>query len=229
MSGEERRDDQVERPAPDEDATGGKGAGAQGRRGAGAQGSKGAGEQGSAGPVESPVPSPLPPCSLAPLPPGAPAPADTLPRRHALVDLVAASIGIMLAVPLAGLLFGPLRRRRKGQEWVRVGPVGEFTPGVYREVELAYLRYDAWLPSTVKRRVVVAAPATAGGPMTVFSTKCTHLGCGVQWDDEQRRFLCPCHGGVYDAEGRPVSGPLPRPLERLAARVTDGQLEVREA
>jgi Rieske Fe-S protein len=33
------------------------------------------------------------------------------------------------------------------------------------------------------------------------------------------RFRCPCHGGVFDAEGNVVEGPPPRPLDRVEVRV----------
>ena len=44
---------------------------------------------------------------------------------------------------------------------------------------------------------------------------CTHLGCEVRWNGEEERYLCPCHGGQYDARGYPVAGPPPRRLREL--------------
>jgi Rieske Fe-S protein len=32
-------------------------------------------------------------------------------------------------------------------------------------------------------------------------------------------YVCPCHGGAYDRDGRVVAGPPPQPLQRLAVRV----------
>jgi Rieske Fe-S protein len=43
-----------------------------------------------------------------------------------------------------------------------------------------------------------------------FSSRCTHLGCGVQRTTEG--FLCPCHGARYDPLGQVISGPARRPL-----------------
>jgi len=40
-----------------------------------------------------------------------------------------------------------------------------------------------------------------------FSSVCPHLGCRVHWEDAERRFFCPCHNGVFDADGRAVAGP----------------------
>jgi cytochrome b6-f complex iron-sulfur subunit len=55
----------------------------------------------------------------------------------------------------------------------------------------------------------------AGGEIAVFSAVCTHLGCIVQWRKERQDFLCPCHAGMFTADGEVVSGPPPKPLRRL--------------
>lgn len=48
-----------------------------------------------------------------------------------------------------------------------------------------------------------------------FSSVCTHLGCIVRWHSDQKRFICPCHKGTFDMDGRVVAGPPPRPLDEL--------------
>lgn len=60
-----------------------------------------------------------------------------------------------------------------------------------------------------------------------FSAICTHLGCIVEWDGPNREILCPCHAGVFDAEGRMVSGPPPRPLPTYKVTVMDGKIYVK--
>lgn len=40
-----------------------------------------------------------------------------------------------------------------------------------------------------------------------FSSVCPHLGCRVHWEDAGKRFFCPCHNGVFNADGKAVSGP----------------------
>lgn len=68
--------------------------------------------------------------------------------------------------------------------------------------------------------LVVAQPQ---GRFRAFSAICTHLGCVVRWDDATRRILCPCHDGVFGADGSVVSGPPPRPLrEYKVVRVGNG-------
>ena len=53
-----------------------------------------------------------------------------------------------------------------------------------------------------------------------------HLGCPVRFVEAAERFICPCHGGVYDFTGKVDGGPPVRPLDRFYTRVRNGQLEV---
>jgi Rieske Fe-S protein len=49
-----------------------------------------------------------------------------------------------------------------------------------------------------------------------FSQKCTHLGCPVVAEIQNKRFFCPCHLASFDlASGRPLAGPPRRPLPRI--------------
>jgi menaquinol-cytochrome c reductase iron-sulfur subunit len=59
-----------------------------------------------------------------------------------------------------------------------------------------------------------------------LSTRCMHLGCPVRFVAASQRFICPCHGGVYDFEGKVTGGPPVRPLDRFYTRVRNGQVEV---
>ncbi|MBI5326749.1 MAG: Rieske (2Fe-2S) protein [Deltaproteobacteria bacterium] len=51
--------------------------------------------------------------------------------------------------------------------------------------------------------------------LVAFSRKCTDLGCLVSWDKAKEQFICPCHQGIYDRNGKNIAGPPPRPLDRF--------------
>jgi cytochrome b6-f complex iron-sulfur subunit len=53
------------------------------------------------------------------------------------------------------------------------------------------------------------------GELAAFSAVCTHLECTVQYKPDTSQLWCACHNGLYDLSGSVVSGPPPRPLERL--------------
>ena len=60
--------------------------------------------------------------------------------------------------------------------------------------------------------------------LLAVSTVCTHLGCAVFYRSEDQIFDCPCHQGVFDIEGNPVSGPPERPLDRYPVEVRGGKV-----
>ena len=64
------------------------------------------------------------------------------------------------------------------------------------------------------------------GTFRAFSLVCTHLACTVNWNPEKRAFYCPCHDGLFDAEGNVISGPPPAPLERLKVAVKGDRVVV---
>ncbi len=65
-----------------------------------------------------------------------------------------------------------------------------------------------------------------GGNYIAVSTRCMHLGCPVRFVEASARFICPCHGGVYDFTGSVSGGPPVRPLDRFYTRVRNNVVEV---
>ncbi|MEL4894112.1 cytochrome b6-f complex iron-sulfur subunit [Crocosphaera sp. Alani8] len=51
---------------------------------------------------------------------------------------------------------------------------------------------------------------------------CTHLGCVVPWNASEDKFICPCHGSQYNAEGKVVRGPAPLSLALAHVNVNEG-------
>jgi cytochrome b6-f complex iron-sulfur subunit len=70
---------------------------------------------------------------------------------------------------------------------------------------------------------------TRNGEYRAFSAVCTHLGCTVQIRPGESAIWCACHNGLYDLEGRNVSGPPPRPLEPYVVHVVGGDVVVEKA
>lgn len=69
----------------------------------------------------------------------------------------------------------------------------------------------------------------SSGVMALVAT-CTHLGCEVTYHPDRKEWLCPCHGSIYDGEGRPISGPAPKALLRVAVeRKPDGSVVINTA
>ncbi|HEU4683164.1 MAG TPA: ubiquinol-cytochrome c reductase iron-sulfur subunit, partial [Nitrospira sp.] len=72
---------------------------------------------------------------------------------------------------------------------------------------------DEALPMDVEGQKILVLRTDEG--VAAFSRRCTDLGCLVSWNKQRRQFICPCHQGTFDKQGRNVGGPPPRPLDRL--------------
>jgi len=65
------------------------------------------------------------------------------------------------------------------------------------------------------------------GRWIAMTAVCTHLGCTVQYEADQDRIHCSCHGGVYDPyTGLNVSGPPPKPLKLFKVAVNPDGVEI---
>ena len=67
---------------------------------------------------------------------------------------------------------------------------------------------------------------TAEGEYRALSAVCTHLSCTVQYRNDLRQIWCACHNGLYDLNGRNVSGPPPRPLEAYQVHVRGDEIVI---
>jgi Rieske Fe-S protein len=142
-----------------------------------------------------------------------------LSRRKALsmlVNAVGALFGGALAAVLGVFAVRPARGATE-ERWIRAAALGDLVPDIPVPHVLSIPRADGWYRE--RRRETVFLVWTGARDVHAFSATCTHLGCQVLWDGAAHRFRCPCHGGAYDAQGRVIAGPPPRPLDRLEARV----------
>jgi cytochrome b6-f complex iron-sulfur subunit len=57
-----------------------------------------------------------------------------------------------------------------------------------------------------------------------LSRVCTHLGCLVEYDKMKNKLICPCHGALFDLEGKVISGPPPRPLSKFPIKVENDSI-----
>lgn len=50
------------------------------------------------------------------------------------------------------------------------------------------------------------------GELHLVSAKCTHLGCVVAWNNDEKSWDCPCHGSRFNYDGNVLNGPANEPL-----------------
>ena len=158
---------------------------------------------------------------------------ETVTRRRFMTSTVHTAGGIAAAaftLPAVGLAVGPMFEKQEIR-WESVGAVADFPADTYipRTLTLVpgigqvgkstvYIRkYNPQLDDEERDEY---------NEFIAISSRCMHLGCPVRFVSASERFICPCHGGVYDFQGKVSGGPPVRPLDRFYTRVRNGELEI---
>jgi Rieske Fe-S protein len=158
---------------------------------------------------------------------------ETVTRRRFMVGAANGAGAVAAAafvLPALGFAIGPIFKSTP-HRWETVGTADEFTEFNYVPVVLTVTPTlgEAGKTTVYVRKFNAAIdtdPYDRDTPFIAISSRCAHLGCPVRWVDAAERFICPCHGGVYDLLGRRVGGPPVRPLDRFYTRVIGNQVQV---
>jgi Rieske Fe-S protein len=158
---------------------------------------------------------------------------ETVTRRRFMVGTANGAGAIATAaftLPALAFAIGPIFKSTQ-HKWEVAGPEGDYTDINYVPVVITLTPNigEAGKTTVYVRRFNAAIdldPYDKGTPYIAISSRCAHVGCPVRWVDASERFICPCHGGVYDLLGRRVGGPPVRPLDRFYTRVNSGLVEI---
>jgi cytochrome b6-f complex iron-sulfur subunit len=129
-----------------------------------------------------------------------------------LIAMGASITGLAMVIPALTYLWPAARTG--GSNKVEVEGASSMTPGQSKTVQVA-------------GKAVIVVRNRKG--FEAYSAICTHLGCLVKWDETKKEFLCPCHAGIFDAQGRVVSGPPPAPLPPYDVKEVSGKVYVSAA
>jgi len=159
---------------------------------------------------------------------------ETVTRRRFMTGTanVAGAVAVSaIALPALGFAMGPVFEK-VDQPWNDVGPADQYSPDTYvpKVVTLTAGIGQAGKSTVYIRKrnpqIDTIGPDDEWSQYIAISTRCMHLGCPVRFVEAAGRFICPCHGGVYDFQGTVDGGPPVRPLDRFYTRVRNSRLEV---
>lgn len=133
-------------------------------------------------------------------------------------------IGAVMAIALGGFGIVPaLKKRATG--WSDAGTISDLVADEPSERTFFEDVKSGWQSQKVKRSVWLVK--RADGSVQAFTANCPHLGCGYRWVSERKRFECPCHGSIFDLDGKILAGPSPRRLDSIETRMENGRLMVK--
>jgi glycine/D-amino acid oxidase-like deaminating enzyme/nitrite reductase/ring-hydroxylating ferredoxin subunit len=113
----------------------------------------------------------------------------------------------------------------------RIKPVDSFKEFVTENADVAYHlvadRFGIHETDSLKRiepgtgKLVevdgkkVAAYRDEKGDIHTLNPTCTHMGCIVNWNQEEKSWDCPCHGARFDVDGKVLTGPATIDLSQI--------------
>jgi menaquinol-cytochrome c reductase iron-sulfur subunit len=149
---------------------------------------------------------------------------ESTTRRTFYSAVIAGLGGLMtaaLAAPAAAyLLIRP--KSQKQSDFVPAADLSQFTVGKPEEVVFRRTRVDGWRVLNEKSTAWVLRQDE--GNAVAFAPQCTHLGCAYHWDEKEKNFLCPCHTSTFSIDGKVLTGPAPRPLDRYVTKIDQGKI-----
>ncbi len=157
-----------------------------------------------------------------------PQPATQVPptRRtfylEAIYGLQAIMGATLAAIAGVYLLFPP--KVKKETEWVEAADVNKLPLHAAEEVVFRRNRVDGWKVNSEKATAWVVK--SSNSEAVAFAPQCTHLGCAYHWDDANHNFLCPCHTSTFGIDGKVLTGPAPRPLDRYSVKIEGSKLMI---
>jgi Rieske Fe-S protein len=133
-------------------------------------------------------------------------------------------VGVVLAVPILRYFFAPWKKDASYDSWVSLGTLDVFPVGETRLAKYKNPSQNPWDGETDNVACYVRREGTSA--FKVFAINCAHLGCPVRWFPQSQLFMCPCHGGVYYADGSRASGPPERGLFTYNWQIVAGELQI---
>jgi glycine/D-amino acid oxidase-like deaminating enzyme/nitrite reductase/ring-hydroxylating ferredoxin subunit len=140
-------------------------------------------------------------------------------------------LGSVAAKILSDLVSGKENKYAAIFSPARIKPIAGFSEFVKENADVAYHmvrdRFTIHQTDSLKRlrpgtgKVIevdgqkIAAYRDAGGTLHTLNPICTHAGCIVNWNQEEKSWDCPCHGARYDINGKVLNGPADKDLNKI--------------
>ncbi len=142
--------------------------------------------------------------------------------------IVGGLIGAAIGLPAIGYLLDPAFKQGAKAGWIPIGKIADMQIGTPYPFSFTRTQVNGWERTSTSHGGFAVRRSDSPNDILVLNSRCTHLGCTVNWKDEAQAFVCPCHDAKFSKEGVVLGGPPPRPLDRYTQfHVTDaGVLEI---
>jgi menaquinol-cytochrome c reductase iron-sulfur subunit len=154
---------------------------------------------------------------------------EEISRRKFFMKLSLGLAGLsaaVAAIPVISAVLAPLLES-KVEKWRTVGKLNDFQ--INTTILVTFINADPEPYAGMTAKSAAWLRRSSDTNFIAFAANCTHLGCPVRWEKDAHLFMCPCHGGVYYADGSVAAGPPPKPLTRYQVRVFNDVVQIKTA
>jgi cytochrome b6-f complex iron-sulfur subunit len=136
--------------------------------------------------------------------------------RRTFLNKLWKGLAILTSVEFSAVIFGFLFSGKGNKniytpkQLIEAGPVNSFEPKsvtVFRGGRFYLTRLE-------------------DGGFIALSLRCTHLGCSIEWEEEKKRFICPCHSSAFAMNGDVQNPPAPKALDYYPIIIEKGIIKV---
>ena len=128
---------------------------------------------------------------------------DSVSSRRNFLNKLWKGLAILAGVEFSAVIFGFLFSGKENIKpyapklLIEAGPVNSFEPNTV----------------TVFRGGRFYLTRLEDGGFIALSLRCTHLGCSIEWEEDKKRFICPCHSSAFAMNGDVQNPPAPKALD----------------
>ncbi len=142
--------------------------------------------------------------------------------------IVGGLIGAAIGLPAIAYVLDPAFKPGAKEGWIAVGKAADMQVGKPYPFSFTRVQVNGWERTSTTHGGFVIRHSENPQDIIILNSRCTHLGCTVNWKEEAQAFVCPCHDAKFSEQGAVLGGPPPRPLDRYTEfrLVDDGVLEI---
>ncbi len=142
--------------------------------------------------------------------------------------IIGGLITTVIGLPTVAYLIDPALRESAKEAWIPVGKLQDMPIGKPAAFSFTRVQVNGWERTSTSHGGFIIRKSEKPDDLLILNSKCTHLSCTVNWSEDDKVFLCPCHDAKFGTQGEVLGGPPPRPLDRFTEfRVSDdGVLEI---
>lgn len=141
---------------------------------------------------------------------------NPIQRRREFLNKLWKGLGIIASLEFAGVFLGFLFSGKEDK--------GQLTPKqIFDAGDVNLFQPDS---VTAFRGGRFYLARLEDGGFIALSIRCTHLGCSINWEENKKSFVCPCHSSSFSIDGDVLNPPAPKALDYFPVKIENGIVKV---